>query len=189
MSPSPRRRPSLQRCRRRCPWADPRVVGAAGSRLEARGWSTAVIAKQVVGHHECVSSYSPPARRTTPAVLTPASRPGRRALLYVWRGYAYRTLRARRAPRFHVPTDLAAGTLSALLLANLRARGLSALLAQPGDRLVVALWHQLGCGVDADGASPKCACPSRHLCRPSKRPGAAAGVTEQPPRCRRQGGC
>jgi hypothetical protein len=41
------------------------------------------------------------------------------------------------------------------VLANLRARGVSALLAQPGDRLVVALWHELGCGVDAHGASPK----------------------------------
>jgi hypothetical protein len=38
------------------------VVGAAGSRLEARGWSTAVIAKQVFGHHEVVSSYSPVAQ-------------------------------------------------------------------------------------------------------------------------------
>ena len=43
----------------------------------------------------------------------------------------------------------------ALLVANLMARGVSALLAQPGDRLIVALWHELGCGVDAHGASPK----------------------------------
>ena len=42
-----------------------------------------------------------------------------------------------------------------LPFANLRARGVSALPAQPGDRLIVALWHELGCRIDAHGASPK----------------------------------
>ena len=60
--------------------------------------------------------------------------------------------------------------LSDVLIANLRASGVSALLAQPGDRLIVALWHELGCGVDAHGASPTALAHRVTCARPASAP-------------------
>jgi hypothetical protein len=51
--------------------------------------------------------------------LNAADRVASEALLYLRRGYADPASRARPGPRFHVPTGLAAETLSAFLLANL----------------------------------------------------------------------
>ena len=61
-----------------------------------------------------------------------------------------------------------------------------------GDPAAVAGRPELRFGMNSGAAStptvrPEGACRSRHLCRPSKRPGAVAVLTEQRPRRRRPG--
>jgi len=71
-----------------------------------------------------------------------------------------------------------------LLVANLETR--RAVSLRPSLPIVrePPLWHERGCGVDADGAARR-RLPIASLCWPSKRPGAVAVVTEQPRRHRR----
>jgi len=73
---------------------------------------------------------------------------------------------------------------ASLVFANLETPRVVGDPAAVDDRLGVALRYELGCSVDAYGARPK-ALADLHLCRPSKRYGAAAVLTEQPPRRRR----
>jgi len=99
-------------------------------------------------------------------------------------------------PRTCVRDDACANTkaglyprnASALLLANLETVRVVGDPAAVDGRLGVALWYELGCGVDAYGARLQALADRVTCAGPASTPAAAAVLTEQRPR-RRPPGC